>query len=154
MAEQKFNIQNVEQINADLDELKELIDTIDDLFCRIISPIEGDDFSKLSTSKINLCVYELRRDKGKVLSLIDVIRAMLVKNYSNLGNEVSNYYEDKSNDKKINKTYAIECHGIGTLQEYVDEFVKHKKVVSVSVTVTEGPSDFLALIVYREKKNG
>lgn len=56
--------------------------------------------------------------------------------------------------KKINKTYAIECHGIGTLQEYVDEFVKHKKVVSVSVTVTEGPSDFLALIVYREKKNG
>ena len=56
--------------------------------------------------------------------------------------------------KKINKTYAIECHGIDTLQEYVDEFVKHKKVVSVSVTVTEGPSDFLALIVYREKKNG
>ena len=42
MTEQKFNIQNVEQINADLDELKELIDTIDDLFCRIISPIEGD----------------------------------------------------------------------------------------------------------------
>lgn len=100
MAEQKFNIQNVEQINADLDELKELIDTIDDLFCRIISPIEGDDFSKLSTSKINLCVYELRRDKGKVLSLIDVIRAMLVKNYSNLGNEVNNYYEDKSDVKK------------------------------------------------------
>lgn len=56
--------------------------------------------------------------------------------------------------KKINKTYAIECHGIDMLQEYVDEFVKHKKVVSVSVTVTEGPSDFLALIVYREKKNG
>lgn len=46
--------------------------------------------------------------------------------------------------KKINKTYAIECHGIGTLQEYVDEFVKHKKVVSVSVTVTEGPSDFFS----------
>lgn len=41
MTEQKFNIQNVEQINADLDELKELIDTIDDLFLRIISPIEG-----------------------------------------------------------------------------------------------------------------
>ena len=46
--------------------------------------------------------------------------------------------------KKINKTYAIECHGIDTLQEYVDEFVKHKKVVSVSVTVTEGPCDFFS----------
>ena len=100
MTEQKFNIQNVEQINADLDELKELIDTIDDLFCGIISPIEGDAFSKLNTSEINLCVYELYRDKGKVLSLIDVIRAMLVKNYSNLGNEVNNYYEDMINDKK------------------------------------------------------
>ena len=100
MTEQKFNIQNVEQINTDLDELKELIDTIDDLFCRIIYPIEGDAFSKLNTSEINLCVYELYRDKGKVLSLIDVIRAMLVKNYSNSGNEVNNYYEDMSNDKK------------------------------------------------------
>lgn len=94
--EQKFNIQNVELTNAELDELKELIDTIDDLFLKIISPIEGDDFSKLSTSEINLCVYELYRDKGKVLSLIDVIRAMLVKNYSNLDKEVTNYYEDKS----------------------------------------------------------
>lgn len=100
MTEQKFNIQNVEQINADLDELKELIDTIDDLFCRIISPIEGDTFSKLNTSEINLCVYELCRDKGKVLSLIDVIRTMLIKNCSNLDKEVTNYYEDKSNDKK------------------------------------------------------
>lgn len=44
MTEQKFNIQNVEQINADLDELKELIDTVDDLFYRIISPIEGGCF--------------------------------------------------------------------------------------------------------------
>lgn len=101
MTEQKFDIQNVEQINADLDELKELIDTIDDLFCRIISPIEGDAFSKLNTSKINLCVYELCRDKGKVLSLIDVIREMLVKNSSNLGNEVNNYYEDKKNSTFI-----------------------------------------------------
>lgn len=101
MTEQKFNIQNVEQINADLDELKELIDTIDDLFCRIISPIEGDAFSKLNTSEINLCVYELCRDKGKVLSLIDVIREMLVKNSSNLGNEVNNYYEDKKNSTFI-----------------------------------------------------
>lgn len=100
MTEQKFNIQNVEQINADLDELKELIDTVDDLFCRIISPIEGDAFSKLSTSEINLCAYELCRDKGKVLSLIDVIRTMLIKNYSILDNEVSNYYEDKSDVKK------------------------------------------------------
>lgn len=56
----------------------------------------GDAFSKLNTSEINLCVYELYRDKGKVLSLIDVIRAMLVKNYSNLDKEVTNYYEDKS----------------------------------------------------------
>lgn len=56
--------------------------------------------------------------------------------------------------KKINKTYVIEAHGINILQENIDEFVKYKKVVSVSVTVTEGPSDFLALIVYREKKNG
>lgn len=40
--EQKFNIQNVELTNAELDELKELIDTIDDLFLRIISPIGGE----------------------------------------------------------------------------------------------------------------
>ena len=93
MTEQKFDIQNVEQINANLDELKELIDTIDDLFCRIISPIEGDAFSKLNTSEINLCVYEL--------FLIDVIREMLVKNSSNLGNEVNNYYEDKKNSTFI-----------------------------------------------------
>ena len=56
--------------------------------------------------------------------------------------------------KKINKTYAIECHGIDTPQEYVDEFVKHKKVVSVSVTEAVGPRHFLALIVYRENENG
>lgn len=100
MMEQKFDIQNVEQTNAGLDELKELINTIDDLFAKIISPIEGVTFSKLSTSQINLCVYELWCDKGKVLALIDVIRIMLIKNYSNLENEVNNYYEDKINDKK------------------------------------------------------
>lgn len=52
--------------------------------------------------------------------------------------------------KKINKTYVIEAHGINILQEYIDEFIKHKKIVSVSITETEGPQHFLALIVYKE----
>lgn len=39
--------------------------------------------------------------KEKVLSLIDVIREMLVKNSSNLENEVNNYYEDKKNSTFI-----------------------------------------------------
>lgn len=51
---------------------------------------------------------------------------------------------------KINKTYVIESHGIDLLQEYIDEFIKYKKIVSVSITETEGPQHFLALIVYKE----
>ena len=52
--------------------------------------------------------------------------------------------------KKINKTYVIESHGINMLQAYIDEFIKYKKVVSVSITETMGPQHFLALIVYKE----
>lgn len=52
--------------------------------------------------------------------------------------------------KKINKTYVIESHGIDLLQEYIDEFIKYKKIVSVSITETMGPQHFLALIVYKE----
>lgn len=52
--------------------------------------------------------------------------------------------------KKINKTYVIESHGIDLLQEYIDEFIKYKKIVSVSITEAVGPQHFLALIVYKE----
>lgn len=52
--------------------------------------------------------------------------------------------------KKINKTYVIESQGIDLLQEYIDEFIKYKKIVSVSITETMGPQHFLALIVYKE----
>lgn len=51
--------------------------------------------------------------------------------------------------KKINKTYVIEAHGIDMLREYIDEFIKYKKVVSISITETMGPQQFLALIVYK-----
>lgn len=54
--------------------------------------------------------------------------------------------------KKINKTYVIESHGIDLLQEYIDEFIKYKKIVSVSITETMGPQYFLALIVYKENQ--
>ena len=57
---------------------------------------------------------------------------------------------DKSNDKKISKTYVIEAYGINLLQENIDEFIKYKKIVSVSITETMGPQHFLALIVYKE----
>ena len=52
--------------------------------------------------------------------------------------------------KKIINTYVIESHGIDLLQEYIDEFIKYKKIVSVSITETMGPQHFLALIVYKE----
>lgn len=54
--------------------------------------------------------------------------------------------------KKINKTYVVESHGIDLLQEYIDEFIKCKKIVSVSITETMGPQHFLALIVYKENQ--
>ncbi len=56
--------------------------------------------------------------------------------------------------KKINKTYVIEAYGINLLQEYIDEFIKYKKIVSVSITEAVGPRHFLVLIVYRENENG
>lgn len=44
----------------------------------------------------------------------------------------------------------FELSNFDTLRYEIDEFVKDKHVISISITTTTGPDTFLAVVVYKE----
>lgn len=95
MTEQKFNIQNVEQINADLDELKELIDTIDDLLRNVVEPLGNKKWDDITEHERLMTVFQLNRDSGKLTTLLGIMRDKLLDDGKTLEHEITNYYSNR-----------------------------------------------------------
>lgn len=50
----------------------------------------------------------------------------------------------------MNKTMWFEAFGKQEIRQMIDDFCKVHEVVSVSVTETEGPQHYLAVVLYRD----
>ncbi len=100
MKKQKFNINNVENINAHLNELKELTNTVDDLLRNVIEPLENKRWDDITDHEQLMTAFQLNRDSGKLTTLLGIMRDKLLDDGKTLEHEITNYYEDKRNDKK------------------------------------------------------
>ena len=100
MKKQKFNINNVESINAHLNELKELTNTVDDLLRNVIEPLGNKRWDDITDHERLMAVFQFNRDSGKLTTLLGIMRDKLLDDGKTLEHEITNYYEDKSNDKK------------------------------------------------------
>ena len=92
--EQKFNIQNVELANAELDELKELTNTVDDLLRNIISPLGNKRWDDITDHERLMTVFQLNRDSGKLTTLLGIMRDKLLDDGKTLEHEITNYYSN------------------------------------------------------------
>ena len=50
----------------------------------------------------------------------------------------------------MNKTKWFEAYSKYELQRMVDDFCEAYKVISISITETEGPQHYLAVVLYRD----
>nr|DAH66193.1 MAG TPA: hypothetical protein [Caudoviricetes sp.] len=100
MKKSKFNINEIENVSAEIKELYELNETLDELFSRITSLIELKKWEELTNHEINLTAYGLHHDVGKFITLFDVIRKKLLENGQILDEQVANYYDPNCEGKK------------------------------------------------------
>ncbi|MBD8087959.1 hypothetical protein HUK49_08490 [Limosilactobacillus sp. c11Ua_112_M] len=103
----KFNINNVESVNAHLSELKELTNTVDDLLRNIVEPLGNKRWDDITDHERLMTVFQLNRDSGKLTTLLGIMRDKLLDDGKTLEHEITNYYGDKSNDRQRiqRKTY-------------------------------------------------
>lgn len=100
MKKQNFNINNVESVNAHLYELKELTSTVDDLLRNVVEPLGNKRWDNITEHERLMTVFQLSCDSGKLTTLLGIMRDKLLDDGKTLEHEITNYYEDKSNDKK------------------------------------------------------
>lgn len=100
MKKTKFNINNVENVNAHLCELKELTNTIDDLLRNVVEPLGNKKWDDITEHERLMTVFQLNRDSGKLTTLLGIMRDKLLDDGKTLEHEITNYYSngrDKGN---------------------------------------------------------
>ena len=112
----KFNINNVESVNAHLYELKELTNTIDDLLRNIVEPLGNKRWADITEHERLMTVFQLNRDSGKLTTLLGIMRDKLLDDGKTLEHEITNYYLTRS--KKGNGSCVIRV-------SVVCDFVNH-----------------------------
>ena len=95
MTEQKFNINNVESVNAHLYELKELTNTIDDLLRNVVKPLGNKKWDDITEHERLMTVFQLNRDSGKLTTLLGIMRDKLLDDGKTLEHEITNYYSNR-----------------------------------------------------------
>lgn len=70
----QFNINEVENSLAQMYKIQGLLDALDNILNYILDRTNGENYSSIKQSKINLIVYELFRDKNAINSLMITIQ--------------------------------------------------------------------------------
>lgn len=70
----QFNIDEVENSLAQMHQIQGLLDALDNILNYILDRTNGENYSSIKQSKINLIVYELFRDKNAINSLMITIQ--------------------------------------------------------------------------------
>ena len=89
----KFNINNVESVNAHLYELKELTNTIDDLLRNVVEPLGNKKWDDITEHERLMTVFQ--RDSGKLTTLLGIMRDKLLDDGKTLEHEITNYYSNR-----------------------------------------------------------
>lgn len=69
----QFNIDEVENSLAQMYQIQGLLDALDNILNYILDRTNGENYSSIKQSEINLIAYELFRDKNAINSLIITI---------------------------------------------------------------------------------
>ena len=91
----KFNINNVESVNAHLHELKELTNTIDDLLRNVVEPLGNKKWDDITEHERLMTVFQLNSDSGKLTTLLGIMRDKLLDDGKTLEHEITNYYSNR-----------------------------------------------------------
>lgn len=91
----KFNINNVESVNAHLYELKELTNTIDDLLRNVVEPLGNKKWDDITEHERLMTVFQLNRDSGKLTTLLGIMRDKLLDDGKTLEHEITNYCSNR-----------------------------------------------------------
>lgn len=70
----QFNIDEVENLLAQMYQIQGLLDALDNILNYILDRTNGKNYSSIKQSKINLIAYELFRDKNAIDSLMITIK--------------------------------------------------------------------------------
>ena len=70
----QFNINEVENSLAQMYEIQGLLDALDNILNYILDRTNGEKYSSIKQSEINLIAYELFRDKNAINSLMIAIQ--------------------------------------------------------------------------------
>lgn len=77
-----------------------MTNTVDDLLRNVIEPLENKRWDDITDHERLMTVFQLNRDSRKLTTLLGIMRDKLLDDGKTLEHEITNYYEDKSNDKK------------------------------------------------------
>lgn len=91
----KFNINNIESVNAHLYELKELTNTVNDLLRNIVEPLGNKRWDDITEHERLMTVFQLNRDSGKLTTLLGIMRDKLLDDGKTLEHEITNYYSNR-----------------------------------------------------------
>ena len=70
----QFNIDEVENLLAQMYQIQGLLGALDNILNYILDRTNGENYSSIKQSEINLIAYELFRDKNAINSLIITIQ--------------------------------------------------------------------------------
>lgn len=94
----QFNINEVENSLGQMYNIQGLLDALENVLSYILDSTEGEEYSSIKQSKINLIVYELFRDKNAINSLIITIQQQNDQALKKLSEQIDLY--SKSGEKQ------------------------------------------------------
>lgn len=97
MKETYFDINKIENLVADQENVKGLLDLLDDVLRKIKDPIAGADYqdlSDVSDQQMIGVVVELLRNDDALSSIVRFLQDMNTKTTQTIMGEVEHYYQD------------------------------------------------------------
>lgn len=103
MMKHRFDINKIEDATATLDQLNDLVETLDIILQRSIRlTADCDSVGKigqqLSDRDLLAVAYQLTQDRGKIATLLDVLGNTSRGVYQQIQKQIKNYYRSDSRD--------------------------------------------------------
>lgn len=90
MKKQNFNTDKLEDINASLYDSSNLVGVVIDLLSSSISQFEAKEWDELTNHQITMAAYNLSRDSGKLLTLLNILDEKLLISEDKLEKQIGN----------------------------------------------------------------
>lgn len=98
---QTFDINEIENLLADQQDVKGMLNLLDDTLLKIKQPLNGydnHDFGNVPNKLVMEVAYEMQRDSDALSAIIRFLQDMNQKASNTIANEVDNFYKDARNN--------------------------------------------------------